>query len=103
MTKLRITEYLDLDLVAERWQCNRCGQDLGAAQANYKEGCLVAERDEVIPPVHAERLFAAWGGAKRKAVLTGASHNGTDAHPLFWPSIRAFLERPAGVAMTGAR
>lgn len=65
--------------------------------------CLVAERDEVIPPEHAERLFAAWGGAKRKAVLTGASHNGTDAHPLFWPSIRAFLERPAGVAMTGAR
>jgi pimeloyl-ACP methyl ester carboxylesterase len=65
--------------------------------------CLVAERDEVIPPEHAERLFAAWGGAKRKALLTGASHNGTDAHPLFWPSIRAFLERPAGVAMSGAQ
>ena len=28
--------------------------------------CLIAERDEVIPPVHGERLYAAWGGAKRQ-------------------------------------
>lgn len=53
--------------------------------------CLIAERDEVIPAVHAERLFEAWGGAKRKVVLTDAGHNSSDAHPLFWPSIRAFL------------
>lgn len=53
MTKLRITEYLDIDIAAERWQCNRCGHDLGHATANYKEGCLVAERDlaEVHPPL----------------------------------------------------
>jgi pimeloyl-ACP methyl ester carboxylesterase len=58
--------------------------------------CLVAQSDEVIPPAHAERLFAAWGGPKRKVVLAGAQHNSTDAHPDFWPSIRAFLEnRPA--------
>jgi len=55
--------------------------------------CLVAEFDDVIPPVHAERLFDAWGGPKRKAVLSGAHHNSTDAHPLFWPAIRAFLEQ----------
>ncbi len=53
--------------------------------------CLIAERDEVIPPVHAERLFEAWGGPKRKVILQQASHNSTDAHPLFWPSIREFL------------
>ena len=53
--------------------------------------CLVAERDEVIPPVHAERLFDAWGGPKRKVNLQQAGHNSTDAHPLFWPSIREFL------------
>lgn len=53
--------------------------------------CLIAERDEVIPAVHGERLFEAWGGPKRKAVLAGAGHNTTDAHPLYWSSIRAFL------------
>ncbi len=53
--------------------------------------CLIAERDEVIPPVHAERLYEAWGGVKKKVVLQDAGHNSTDAHPLFWPAIRAFL------------
>lgn len=53
--------------------------------------CLIAERDEVIPPVHGERLFEAWGGAKRKVVLQEAGHNSTDSHPMFWPSIREFL------------
>ena len=55
--------------------------------------CLIAERDEVIPAAHAERLFGAWGGAKRKVVLAGAGHNTSDAHPLFWPSLRAFLRQ----------
>ena len=55
--------------------------------------CLIAERDEVIPAVHAERLFEAWGGAKRKVVLAEAGHNTTDAHPMFWPAIRAFLDQ----------
>ena len=55
--------------------------------------CLIAERDEVIPAVHAERLFEAWGGAKRRVVLAGAGHNTSDAHPMFWPAIREFLEK----------
>jgi pimeloyl-ACP methyl ester carboxylesterase len=53
--------------------------------------CLIAERDEVIPPLHGERLFDAWGGDKRKIVLQQAGHNTIDAHPLFWPAIREFL------------
>jgi pimeloyl-ACP methyl ester carboxylesterase len=53
--------------------------------------CLVAERDEVIPPAHAERLFAAWGGPKRQVVLRGSVHNATDGAPAFWPAIRGFL------------
>jgi hypothetical protein len=57
--------------------------------------CLIAPRDEVIPAVHAERLFAAWGGPRRKVVLEDAGHNTSDAHPLFWPAIRDFLARPA--------
>jgi acetone carboxylase gamma subunit len=52
-TQRRITEYLDIDLVAERWLCNRCGQDLGSARETYKLGCLIAARNprEVHPPV----------------------------------------------------
>jgi hypothetical protein len=45
----------------------------------------------VIPPEHAERLYAAWGGPKHRVPLAGASHNATDAAPRFWPSIREFL------------
>jgi pimeloyl-ACP methyl ester carboxylesterase len=53
--------------------------------------CLIAGRDEVIPTEHAERLYAAWGGEKSRLVLRGASHNGTDGDPAFWPAIREFL------------
>ena len=60
--------------------------------------CLIAERDEIIPPAHADRLFDAWGGAKRKVVLQEAGHNSSDAHPLFWPVIREFLGKKDGPA-----
>lgn len=53
--------------------------------------CLIAGRDDVIPPVHAERLYEAWHGPKRKLVLAGALHNDTDAAPEFWPAIRRFV------------
>jgi len=53
--------------------------------------CVIAERDEVIPPAHGLRLFEAWIGPKRKLVLAGAGHNDGDAAPRFWPEIRAFL------------
>ena len=55
--------------------------------------CLIAERDEVIPAVHGERLCDAWGGPKRKVLLSAANHNTTDGAPHFWPSIREFLEK----------
>ena len=53
--------------------------------------CLIAEEDAVIPPEHAERLYAAWGGPKQKLLLQAAGHNSIDAHPLFWPMIREFV------------
>jgi pimeloyl-ACP methyl ester carboxylesterase len=53
--------------------------------------CLVAEHDSVIPPAHADMLYAAWGGAKQKVVLASAGHNNTDDDPQFWPAIRKFL------------
>jgi pimeloyl-ACP methyl ester carboxylesterase len=56
--------------------------------------CLIAKRDEVIPAEHAERLFAAWRGPKRRVLLPEATHNTTDEAPAFWASIRAFLDNP---------
>jgi pimeloyl-ACP methyl ester carboxylesterase len=53
--------------------------------------CFIAERDDVIPPEHAERLFAAWAGPKRKVLLGGAGHNTTDSATGFWPGAQEFL------------
>jgi acetophenone carboxylase len=52
-TRIRFTEYLDLDLDGEAWCCNRCNAELGSARRPYKEGCLVYERDprEIHPPL----------------------------------------------------
>jgi ribosomal protein S27AE len=44
MTKVRVTEYLDIDLGKERWCCNRCGAELISAREPYMKGCLVHER-----------------------------------------------------------
>lgn len=61
MERLRVTEYLDLDLDDEGWYCNVCGHGFGSARGNYKEGCLVHERDprEVHQPlIEGEYTFA---------------------------------------------
>ncbi len=52
-SRYQIAEYLDIDLQTERWLCNRCDHDLGSAHENYKEGCLIHDRDprEVHRPV----------------------------------------------------
>ena len=51
--RLRVTEYLDLDLDRDEWMCNRCGRSLGSARENYKRGCLVYDRDprEIHPAI----------------------------------------------------
>jgi acetone carboxylase, gamma subunit len=51
--KVRITEYLEIDLDQESWVCQRCGHHLISARENYKRGCMVAERvlSEVHPPL----------------------------------------------------
>jgi acetone carboxylase, gamma subunit len=43
--RLRITEYLDLELDSEQWMCNRCSRILGPAGDSYKKGCLLYDRD----------------------------------------------------------
>jgi acetophenone carboxylase len=43
--KIRVTEYIDLDVELEKWFCNRCGHELGPARQSYKRGCLLYDRD----------------------------------------------------------
>jgi acetophenone carboxylase len=59
-TVLRITETLDLDPLRRRWQCNRCAHDLGPAEVNYKESCLLRARDprEVHQPFAGDPEFS---------------------------------------------
>jgi acetone carboxylase gamma subunit len=49
--KVRITEYLEIDLDHDTWVCQRCGYTLISALESYKKGCAVAERplEEVHP------------------------------------------------------
>src|SRR5262249_4494233 len=51
--RLRVTEYLVLDLEREQWLCNRCGREIGPARESYKRGCLIHDRDprEIHPPL----------------------------------------------------
>ena len=59
MSKVRITEYLDVDLDAEMWCCHVCDRELTGARENYKRGCLVQERDakEIYPPIFKDTEF----------------------------------------------
>ena len=52
-SRIRVTEYLDLDVKQERWLCNRCGYEIGPARDNYKKGCLLYDRDprDIHPPL----------------------------------------------------
>lgn len=56
---VRITEYLDIDLDSGMWCCYVCRHELIAATKNYKEGCVVYERDpkEIYPPVFPDAEF----------------------------------------------
>lgn len=44
MTKIRITESVDIDLDKEMWCCGRCGVEIHQARESYLKGCLVYER-----------------------------------------------------------
>jgi acetone carboxylase, gamma subunit len=58
--KVRITEYLEIDLDKETWVCQRCGRELISARENYKKGCMVADVPlyEVHPPLVEGRTYS---------------------------------------------
>jgi uncharacterized protein len=53
---------------------------------------LVAAQDELIPAVHARKLFDAWGGPKTWRLFTGSGHNDVSDAPGYWDTIAAFLK-----------
>src|SRR3989449_3519828 len=63
-----MTEYLDLDVEEEMWYCHRCGHALIAARENYKEGCLLYNRDP--REIHRPLLE----GTDRKSTRLNSSH-----------------------------
>lgn len=69
MSKVRITEYLDVDLEKEMWCCNRCDAELISAREPYFKGCLVYDRpgSEVYGPPNeiAQRQFVVYAPDSR--------------------------------------
>jgi len=57
--KLPMTEYLQIDLETEKWECRECGHIIGSARDNYKEGLLVYARDprEIHRPLLDPKLY----------------------------------------------
>lgn len=43
--KVKVTEYLRVDLSTEYWECDRCDEKLGNARENYKHFLLVHARN----------------------------------------------------------
>jgi acetone carboxylase gamma subunit len=44
MSKIKITEYLSIDLEKEMWCCDSCEAELVSAREPYMKGCLVYDR-----------------------------------------------------------
>lgn len=89
-----------------RWLLKHPFDSIGRAPAlRMPLLALIAGRDALIPPEHAQRLVAAWGGPTRAIVLPAADHNSTDEAPGFWDEIRRFLHASRGPvpAATGVR
>lgn len=45
MTRIRVTEYLEIDTDTQAWNCARCGYVVGPARTDYKRGLLLYDRD----------------------------------------------------------
>lgn len=64
-----------------------------AAQVTAPVLIIAAERDTVIPPIHAQRLAAAWAGPRQIHVLPGMEHNNLQLHPTYYPLLSQFLQQ----------
>jgi len=61
---------------------------------------LVAGRDMIVPPAHAERLYERWPGPKRWIEFPGANHESILDEPEYWRAITSFLHELTKAART---
>lgn len=54
---------------------------------------LAGENDTRIPPAHAQRLAAKWGGKVTLHIVAGGEHDYLGRRPDFWPTIEFFLHQ----------
>ena len=74
---------------------HRFESDARAASIDAPLLAVIAGSDQVIPPLHGERLLAAWRGPKREVRIAGADHNDIQDFDEYWKSIRAFIAESA--------
>lgn len=57
--KVHVTEYLQIDIDTEEWECRCCGHRIISARENYKKGTLIHARDprEIHRPLISEKDF----------------------------------------------
>lgn len=64
-----------------------------ARKANAPALLLAGEEDNLIPPVHAQRLSDAWLGKSELHVLKGVGHNNISGSAEYYPLVNEFLSR----------
>jgi fermentation-respiration switch protein FrsA (DUF1100 family) len=62
-----------------------------AARTRTPALILAADRDNVVPASHAQKLFAAWAGPKQIHVLAQTGHNDIETHADYYRLINEFL------------
>jgi uncharacterized protein len=62
-----------------------------AARTRAPALILAAEHDNVVPAVHAQKLFQAWAGPKQIHVLAQTGHNDIETHVDYYRLINEFL------------
>jgi hypothetical protein len=62
-----------------------------AARTRAPALMLAAERDDVVPAVHAQKLFHDWAGPKQIHVLAQTGHNDIEMHSDYYRLINEFL------------
>ncbi len=77
-------------LIRHRFESDRL-----AAQINAPLLSLVAGRDRVVPPIHAERLAAHWRGAVTELRFDRADHINISDDPRYWQAIAEFIQSHA--------
>lgn len=70
-----------------------------APQVTAPVQLLIAERDTMVPPVHAQRLADAFGHeAVVEVTIGGAGHNDITRYGPYWQALAGFLSDPAAFA-----